>query len=194
MVGFVGKSTYKIPKPINATNDIFLLALICNFHSIAIGRVAKNMSLVIETTARVASDMYGVNDECSCSEKVRALLTSASPPKSMYFLYRPANCLDRVVPDYSDIFALKQESNETRKCPREDERHGAVDDSAVDTIWCDAKQEKADRYLDHARCPKKEDLTNKVEFESHLYRRRVKIGRVSTRAVCDLAQGDTHAC
>lgn len=67
MVGFVSKSTYKIPKPINATNDIFLLALICNFHSIAIGRVAKNMSLVIETTAEVASDMYGANDECSCS-------------------------------------------------------------------------------------------------------------------------------
>lgn len=67
MVGLVGKYTYKIPKPINATNDIFLLALICNFHSIAMGRVAKNMSLVIETTAKVALDMYGTNDECSCS-------------------------------------------------------------------------------------------------------------------------------
>lgn len=126
--------------------------------------------------------------------RVKVLLTSASPPKSMYHLYRPANCLDRVIPDYSDIFALEQESYETRKCPREDERHGAVDDFAVDTIWCDAKQEKANRYLDHARCPKKKDLTNEVEFESHIYGRGFKIGRVSTRAVCDLAQRDTHAC
>lgn len=126
--------------------------------------------------------------------RVKASLTSASPSKSMYYLYRPANCLDRVVPNHSDIFALNQESNETRKCPREDERHCAVDDFAVDTIWCDAKQEKADRYLDHARRPKKEDLTNEVEFESHLYGSRLKIGRVSTRAICDLAQGDTHAC
>lgn len=51
----IGESTYKIPRLINATKDIFRLVFICNFHNIAIGKVAKNMSLVIETTGKTAS-------------------------------------------------------------------------------------------------------------------------------------------
>lgn len=107
----------------------------------------------------------------------------------MDYLSRPANCLHRVVPDYPDILALNEDGDEAGQCPSENERYGAVDDCSVDEIGGDAKQKEAYGHLDHARCPEEEKLGNVVQLQSHSYGCRIKVGRVSTGAVCDLAKG-----